>query len=130
MVGEWVGGVPLREQSPVCDEVGNPPDRGCGFHALSSGFGVRCGRSGGFNDPAVGRIMPVGCTGWVISNGAFLTAGHCFTRGMTTIQFNVPASAADGTTNPPPPNDQYPIDRPIVSVENATMMATIGPCFG
>jgi hypothetical protein len=66
----------------------------------------------------VGRIVPVGCTGWVISNGAFLTAGHCVTANMTTIQFNVPASNADGTINPPPPNDQYPIDRSNMTWRN------------
>lgn len=63
-------------------------------------------------DPAVGRIMPIGCTGWIVSNGANLTAGHCVSdsRAMTTLQFNVPASLANGTTQNPPPEDQYPIE--------------------
>ncbi len=60
------------------------------------------------NDPAIGRIMPAGCTGWIVSNGAFLTAGHC--RGLGhVLQFNVPASLPNGTTVNPPPEDQYPI---------------------
>ena len=60
------------------------------------------------NDPAIGRVMPVGCTGWIISNGAFLTAGHC--RGIgQIIQFNVPPSLPNGTIVNPPPEDQYPI---------------------
>lgn len=118
LVGEWVGGVPLRSSRPAVGSWGNPsigkwdashynPDTVCGTDDRTAS-----------NDPAVGRIMPVGCTGWVISNGAFLTAGHCFTPLMTSIQFNVPASNADGTVNPPPPNDQYPIDRSNVVWRN------------
>jgi hypothetical protein len=115
MVGEWVGGVPLRSSRPTVgqwesssskqlDTTRYNPDTVCGTDDRVAS-----------NDLAVGRIMPVGCTGWVISNGAFLTAGHCFTVNMTTIQFNVPASNIDGTTNPPGPNDQYPIDRSNVT---------------
>ena len=29
------------------------------------------------DDPLSGRIMPIGCTGWIIQGGALLTAGHC-----------------------------------------------------
>ncbi len=59
-------------------------------------------------DRAIGRILPVGCTGWIISNGTFLTAGHC--RGVNqVIQFNVPESSPNGTIVNPPPQDQYPI---------------------
>ena len=60
------------------------------------------------NDAAVGRIMPAGCTGWLISNGAGLTAGHCVGTNHS-IQFNVPSSLSDGTPVNPPPEDQYPI---------------------
>jgi hypothetical protein len=60
-------------------------------------------------DPAVGRIVPVGCTGWVIANGAHLSAGHCTGSGFQTLEFNVPPSLADGTIQHPPPQDQYPI---------------------
>lgn len=61
------------------------------------------------NDPAVGRIMPVGCTGWIVSNGTYLSAGHCIGGGFTILEFNVPASDPNGTTNPSLVDDQYPI---------------------
>lgn len=60
------------------------------------------------NDDAVGRVMPQGCTGWIVSNGANLTAGHCQGAGQV-VQFNVPTSIADGTPVNPPPEDQYPV---------------------
>ncbi len=74
-------------------------------------------------DPAVGRIN--GCTAWLISNGAVLTAGHCadfdpddsgpgLPDGVLdlsgVISFNVPLSDSDGTPNAADPNDQYPIN--------------------
>lgn len=66
------------------------------------------------NDPRVGRIMPIGCTGWLISAGCILTAGHCASDGgiddMQELQFNVPASQLNGTPNPPiSTKDIYPI---------------------
>ena len=60
-------------------------------------------------DNREGRIVPIGCTAWIISNGAYLTAGHCTGSDMTTLEFNVPASLPDGTIQHPPPEDQYPI---------------------
>jgi len=68
------------------------------------------------------------CTGWQVSNGAVLTAGHCvdfdpdgsgpmvpdgvveatFLTGV--VQFNVPLSDCDGSVNHPSAADQYPID--------------------
>jgi len=60
-------------------------------------------------DPREGRIVPIGCTGWIVSNGAFLTAGHCTGTSMTTLEFNVPASLSNGTIQHPAPQDQYPI---------------------
>ena len=62
------------------------------------------------NDAAIGRIMPVGCTGWIISNGALLTAGHCTGANMQYIEFNVLPSQSNGTTVMSLPQDQYPID--------------------
>ncbi|MBN1811336.1 MAG: trypsin-like peptidase domain-containing protein [Anaerolineae bacterium] len=67
-------------------------------------------------DPAVGRIMPVGCTGWLVSNGGVLTAGHCIGAGTQLLQFNVPPSQADGTPVNPPPEDQYPIE-PVSNID-------------
>ena len=90
------------------------------------------------NDPPVGRINALNdginvsnpfCTAWAVSNGTFLTAGHCvdadpdqggpqlpdgnadagFINGV--VEFNVPASQANGTTVFSNPNDQYPINQ-------------------
>jgi V8-like Glu-specific endopeptidase len=57
--------------------------------------------------PFSGRIMPIGCTGWLIQGGILLTAGHCIGAGTQFVEFNVPASNADGTTNPARTRDQY-----------------------
>ena len=70
-------------------------------------------------DPAAGRIVPVGCTGWIISNGAFLTAGHCVGASLQTLQFNVPPSDANGTINHPGTEDQYPIEA-LANIESST----------
>ncbi len=57
-----------------------------------------------------GRIEPVGCTGWLVSNGAFLTAGHCGgATQMQLIEFMVPLSNADRSVNHPAPEHQFPI---------------------
>ncbi|HLK97072.1 MAG TPA: FG-GAP-like repeat-containing protein, partial [Hymenobacter sp.] len=58
-------------------------------------------------NPRVGRIMPIGCTGWLVEGGIFLTAGHCISPNTQTVQFNVPASQADGTPVAPPVQNQY-----------------------
>ncbi|MDW8239966.1 MAG: trypsin-like peptidase domain-containing protein [Acidobacteriota bacterium] len=60
------------------------------------------------NDPRVGRIVPIGCTGWIVNNGLHVTAGHC--RSSGTLQFNVPPSLPNGTIQHPPPQDQYSIN--------------------
>ena len=57
--------------------------------------------------PAVGRIMPIGCTGWIIEGGRLLTAGHCIRASTQTVEFNVPASLTNGATVSPPVRDQY-----------------------
>ena len=67
------------------------------------------------NDPRAGRIMPVGCTGWLITENGdaneFLTAGHCMSAGQGGLvqQFNVPLSSSGGVTVNPPPQFQFPI---------------------
>ena len=53
--------------------------------------------------------MPIGCTGWLVNGGEFLTAGHCIGAGTQTVEFNVPASQANGTTVAPAVRDQYPV---------------------
>lgn len=82
----------------------------------------------------VGRIDTVGCTGWIISNGAILTAGHCIrdNKGnicpsnkkkivrMNNLSFNVPLSNDEGSTNPSlnPDVDVYPIDKKTIRCGN------------
>lgn len=68
------------------------------------------------NDPRLGRLMPVACTGWLIDDcmHCLLTAGHC-TGGLplinlTAIEFNVPPSLPNGAIQHPSPDDQYAID--------------------
>ncbi len=58
-------------------------------------------------DNRVGRIS--GCTAWLVSNGAVLTAGHCGPV-AGVFEVNVPASSASGVTVASSPEDQYPID--------------------
>lgn len=62
------------------------------------------------DDKRVGRLMPVGCTGWLIGNDLALTAGHCDVgEQMDIIEFQVPQSAQNGDTKPANPDDQYPV---------------------
>lgn len=67
------------------------------------------------NNPAVGRIAPIGCTGWITNVAAgpndrlHLSAGHCFAPGQI-VEFNVPASNADCSAVHPPPSLQFAID--------------------
>ncbi|MEM0941037.1 MAG: T9SS type A sorting domain-containing protein [Bacteroidota bacterium] len=87
---------------------------------LSSQCGIQDNRVGS-NDPAVGRILPIGCTGWIISNGGFLTAGHCAVdnNSINILEFNVPASDPDGTINVAGADDQYPVIDSSISFEDA-----------
>jgi hypothetical protein len=66
----------------------------------------------------VGRIN--GCTAWLVSNGAVLTAGHCGpVSGVFMV--NIPASTASGGQVASAPEDQYPIDLSNrVSVDNGS----------
>ncbi|NOX45710.1 MAG: hypothetical protein GXO89_01880 [Chlorobi bacterium] len=59
-----------------------------------------------------GRILPIGCTGWIGAGGFYMTAGHCLnvpSTDLQVIQFNVPNSLCDGTLVPCAIEDQYPI---------------------
>jgi len=68
------------------------------------------------DQPATGRLMSIGCTGWIIPNGKIVTAGHCL-GGANVMEFNVPISLPNGTTQHPPPEDQY-------SVNSSTIVGT------
>ena len=59
-------------------------------------------------DNRVGRIAG-GCTGWLVSNGAVLTAGHCGIVAGSIFEVNVPASGANGTTVASAVQDQFPV---------------------
>ncbi|MFK7848540.1 MAG: PKD domain-containing protein [Rhodothermales bacterium] len=91
MVGDFgapVSSTPLSQCGPVDDRIAS-------------------------TDPAVGRILDIGCTGWIITNGKYVTAGHCLDASasfLDVLQFNVPISLSDGTLQHPGPEDQYVID--------------------
>lgn len=71
-------------------------------------------------DNRIGRIMPVGCSGWLESGGRVLTAGHCADGGrMRFLQFEVPDSGPDGTPNHPSIENQYRIVSDSVVFMNA-----------
>ncbi len=62
-------------------------------------------------DPSIARLLPIGCTGFLIddANGGLLTAGHCM-GSVQIAEFNVPPSNENGTINHPSPTDQYVVD--------------------
>lgn len=66
------------------------------------------------SDPRVARLLPIGCTAWLIDDCAhcFLTAGHCGTStgSIGVCEFNVPFSTAGGALVHPGPEDQYAVD--------------------
>jgi hypothetical protein len=62
------------------------------------------------NDPKAGRILSVGCTGWLIHDDKVVSAGHCLQSGAATLQFNVPLSTPGGGLQHPGPEDQYSVD--------------------
>ncbi len=63
------------------------------------------------SDSRSARLLPIGCTGWLIDDCAkcFLTAGHC-TGSLSVVEFNVPLSDSGGGLNHPPASDQYAVD--------------------
>jgi len=62
--------------------------------------------------PASGRIVNIGCTGWIVANGKHVTAGHCSgSASAGTLEFNVPPSLSNGTIQHPGPQDQYSINQ-------------------
>jgi hypothetical protein len=87
VVGEWVQGFIESQCGPTDDRLPS-------------------------NDPAAGRIVNIGCTGWIITNGKNITAGHCLDgSGANVLEFNVPLSLPGGTIQHPGPEDQYAIDQ-------------------
>ena len=92
------------------------------------------------NDAAVGRIVALNwindngilidtmayCTGWIASNGAYLTAGHCVDINnpldgvidMDVLEFNIQPSNPNGVPRFSDPSDQYAIIHGSVEWEN------------
>lgn len=112
-LAETLGADPAQFMAP-------PPERspfpmptensiGGGRESIGGGLESICGTDNrvAANHPFVGRIMPIGCTGWIVGGGAILTAGHCISSQTETLEFNVPASDPNGATNSPAPRDQY-----------------------
>ena len=74
------------------------------------------------NDPRVSRLMPVGCTSWMINDcgKCMLSAGHCGANPGSMVQYNVPFSNPNGSLVFPPPSDQYAIDQASMQFLNST----------
>lgn len=69
--------------------------------------------------PFVGRIMPLGCTGWLASNGKVMTAGHCVVDNQfIDIEFNVPSSNPMGLVRRATLDNQYRIDQNSIVYSN------------
>ncbi len=77
-------------------------------------------------DSRVGRMFFGGCTGWLISNGGVLTAGHCTPNLSGVLEFNVPASQSNGATVAADPSDQYPISGNYLAFQNSGVGADWG----
>jgi len=67
-------------------------------------------------DRRIGRLMPMGCTAWLISEDVFVSAGHCVDEGNQDrysngwyVEFDVPNSTSNGRPMPSDPEDQYPV---------------------
>lgn len=87
------------------DDLFHVPDPGS---VTASLCGVLDNRAAS-TDSRVGRMFFGGCTGWLISNGGVLTAGHCTPNLGGVLEFNVPESQSNGATVAADPEDQYPI---------------------
>jgi V8-like Glu-specific endopeptidase len=72
------------------------------------------------SDPAVARVLPMGCTAFLINdaNRMLLSAGHCGIGAGSVVQFNVPEPGPDGSLRHPSPQDQYPVDAASVQSSN------------
>lgn len=104
-------GIFVEIESVVFSEIDEIPH----VPAQSDGVASICGEvdnRAASNDSRVGRLFFGGCTGWLISNGGVLTAGHCTDDNGNiggVLEFNVPLSDANGSSNRADPDDQYPV---------------------
>jgi V8-like Glu-specific endopeptidase len=85
-------------------------------------------------DQRQGRLMPIGCTAWLINDAThcFISAGHCFPTGTNTgvVQFNVPLSTGTGITVNPPPEDQFPVQPESVQSTHGGAIGSDASYFG
>ena len=101
--------------------VGEEDDRELGLKSICGDTDDRVAST----DSRVGRLFKGGCTAFLVSNGAVLTAGHCtdfdpdqdgplLPDGVLdlwgVVEFNVPDSDPDGDSNWANADDQYAID--------------------
>ncbi len=86
------------------------------------------------NDARTARLMPIGCTAWLINDAqhCFLTAGHCISTGTTNavVQFNVPLSTAGGTPVNPPPQHQYAVQQASIRSNGGLGVGNDAAYFG
>lgn len=99
------------------DETRTPEVSLGGEPELRSICGANDDRSGS-GSSVVGRMTNSGCTGWLVSTGAVLSAGHCGVSAGDIIEFLVPASTSHGNTNPSTVANQFPINAGSVVSEN------------
>jgi hypothetical protein len=122
--GEQVS-VEIR-QVTVGDAVG--PAQGIGAEEQLCGIDSRTPSA----DHGVGRTQHF-CTGWIVSNGAHLTAGHCTdgtasdgSNELKRIDFEIPASHPDGTPKFSTPDNQYAVDQSKIKFSNSDPMNEAG----
>ncbi|MHC4989461.1 MAG: trypsin-like serine peptidase [Planctomycetota bacterium] len=108
-------------------EPGSPPSRlriaGAWVGIADGGVATICGEEDDrqpCSDARIGRLLPVGCTAWIIddANHCFLGAGHCTLYQNSVVEFNVPFSNDDGMIQHPSPQHQYPVDPASVQSSN------------
>lgn len=71
-------------------------------------------------NPLVGRIIPVGCTAFIVEGDIYVSAGHCFreNRDLQEIEFNVPASSQTGMPRSASEEDTYKVDPTSILCNN------------
>lgn len=105
---ELIGGQGAGSSRLVIDHVVAAPSGSISSRSICGSADDRVASQ----EPANGRLLPAGCTAWIFSdlNHSMLTAGHCGVSAGTVIEFNVPASNADGTLVHPQPQFQFAAD--------------------
>lgn len=118
---QWGNSTAYFNGHTVQVEILAPPGIGGRFHLSEIDVGLPhldeptiCGTTDDrtfSSDPRVARLLPVGCTGWLINDcdHCMLTAGHC-SGGLSVAEFNVPKSNANGSLRHPAAIHQYAID--------------------